>query len=129
MGCLPFYMYNNSDHRGLFIDIKTDFIDNKVQLKLPDKRHIGTNSTSKDKFSYKKFIDDQFRHQNIDDRTNNLLHMLTIKIKNEMANIINKLDTTITNIMITAERKCCKARHGSAWSVAVHTSSLLCKSI
>jgi hypothetical protein len=53
MGCLTFYMYNDSDHRGLFLYITTDLLDNKVELKLPDKRYIGNNSTTKDKYNYK----------------------------------------------------------------------------
>jgi hypothetical protein len=62
IGCLPFYMHNDSDHRELFIDITTDLIDNKVELKPPSKRIIGTNSCRMDKLIYKKYIDEQFRH-------------------------------------------------------------------
>jgi hypothetical protein len=127
MGCLPFYMYNNSDHRGLFIDISVNMIGNKVELKQPVRRLIGTNSSRMDKFNYKKYRDDQFHHQNIYNKVRNLSHLSSISTLEEMENMINNLDANITKIMMSAEKKCCNARHDSNWSVALHVCSLMCK--
>jgi hypothetical protein len=127
VGRLPFYMYNNSDHRGLFLDISHDLLDNKVELKRPEKRHIGTNNSGNYIYNYKKYIDKQFRHQNIYNISSNLSIMKRNKTLQEIETIINKLDNTITGILLNAEKKCCKARYESDWSVAVHISSLMCK--
>jgi hypothetical protein len=44
-----------------------------------------------------------------------------------LANIINKIDKISTEIILSAEKKCCGARHESQWSSDIHISSLMCK--
>jgi hypothetical protein len=123
-GCLPFYMYNNSDHRGMFIDVSEELIDDKVELQKPTKRHIGTNSSGYDIFNYKKYIDNQFKIHRIYDKTN-ILVSSAIPI-NELEAKLNKIDTIITDIMLNAEKKYCQPRHDNNWSVELHTQSTLC---
>jgi hypothetical protein len=61
-------MYNNSDHRGMFIDISEALIDDKVELRKPVKLQIGTDCSHHDIFKYKKYIDTQFKIHRIYDK-------------------------------------------------------------
>jgi ribonuclease HI len=126
-GCLPFFMNNNSDHRGMFIDISEELLDTKLDLKKPDKRHIGTKSSNLDIYQYKKYIDHQFKRHRIYEKTDDLLLQATIQPTSVLELSINKLDSSITEIMLSAEKKCCRARYESQWSIAIHVSSLVCK--
>jgi hypothetical protein len=126
-GCLPFFMHNNSDHRGLFLDVSEELLDNKTVLKRPDQRHIGTKSTSIDIYQYKKYVDTKFNQHRIYEKTDNLLSVATKLSQQEMELMINKLDNTITEILLSAERKCCRPRHDTQWSIALHVSSSMCK--
>jgi hypothetical protein len=105
LGCLPFYMYNNSDHRGLFVDISEHIIDTKVELKQPTKRHIGTNNSGYEIYTYKKYIDKQFKNHKIYNKKEDLKRISHNTTKREFENILNNLDTTITEIMLAAEKK------------------------
>jgi hypothetical protein len=53
--------------------------------------------------------------------------MSTLNTHDEMEVINNQLDSTVTKNMITAETSCCKTRHESEWSAAIHTCSIMCK--
>jgi hypothetical protein len=39
MGYLSFYESNDSDHRGIFIDLEESITDTKVELQCPPKRY------------------------------------------------------------------------------------------
>jgi hypothetical protein len=127
VGCLPFYLYNNSDHRGLFIDISEELIDAKVEFKKPTKRHIGTTCSGYEIYKYKKYIDNQFKIHKIYEKTNDLHIISKNSTKRELEKILNSIDTSITEIMLSAEKKCCQPRHESNWSVELHIASLRCK--
>jgi hypothetical protein len=126
VGCLPFYMYNNSDHRGLFIDISEELIDTKVALKKPIKRNIGTNSSGHEIYTYKKYIDSQFKLHKIYEKTSNLPIISQTATKRELENILNNIDSSVTEIMLSAEKKCCRVRHESNWSINLHITSIMC---
>jgi hypothetical protein len=72
VGCLTFYMHNNSDHRGLFIDISKNLIDDKVELKQPAIRNIGSKCSGYEIYTYNQYIDKQFQIHKIYEKTNNL---------------------------------------------------------
>jgi hypothetical protein len=127
VGCIPFYMYNNSDHRGMFIDIEEKLIDNKIELQKPNKRNIGTQSTGLDIYNYKKYIDEQFREHKIYGKTQQLQQLIIYESKERVEHIINNLDKFITTTMLRAEKKCCRTRHENDWSVELHVTSLMCK--
>jgi hypothetical protein len=55
------------------------------------------------------------------------MHMSTIKSREDMEQTINQLDKNVTKILLQAEQKCCKVRHESEWSVAIHICSIMCK--
>jgi ribonuclease HI len=126
VGCLPFYIYNNSDHRGLFIDVSEELLDAKVELQKPKKRHIGTNCSGYEIYQYKKYIDKQFQIHQIYDKTNDLQRISNHTTKRDFEKLLNALDKTITEIVLAAEKKCSKPRHESNWSVELHIASIMC---
>jgi hypothetical protein len=56
MGYLSFYEANDSDHRGLFIDLNQNIVDKKVELVRPPERHIGTKCRKHIIYKYKQAI-------------------------------------------------------------------------
>jgi hypothetical protein len=67
-GYLAFYEANDSDRRGLFIDLDEAIIDNKVELKRPPKRHIGSKSKKEIIYKYKQEIHKQCLKHKIEHR-------------------------------------------------------------
>jgi hypothetical protein len=55
-GYLPFFKANDSNHCGLFIDISNKLLDNKVELKRPEKWMIGSSRKMKEIYEYKRVI-------------------------------------------------------------------------
>jgi hypothetical protein len=53
--------------------------------------------------------------------------MSTIKSREDMEQTINQLYKNVIKILLQAEQKCCKVRHESEWSVAIHICSIMCK--
>jgi hypothetical protein len=47
VGYLGFYESNDSNHRGLFVDVNDSILDNKVKLKRSPRRSIGFSSPEK----------------------------------------------------------------------------------
>jgi ribonuclease HI len=126
IGCLPFYMYNNSDHRGLFLDISEKLINAKVELKRPSLRHIGTNCSGYEVYRYKQYIDKQFKLHKIYEKTTHFKTLSNTVSKRELATILNNIDKSITEIMLAAEKRCCKVRHDTNWSVELHLANIMC---
>jgi vacuolar-type H+-ATPase catalytic subunit A/Vma1 len=60
-----FYDASGSDHRAAFIELSNDVIDNKIELKQPNKREIGSKSKKCDIYEYKQDIYKEFIKQNI----------------------------------------------------------------
>jgi hypothetical protein len=67
-GYLPFYEANDSNHRGLFIDLAESLIDNKVELTRPPKRNIGSKCKKQTIYNYKQTIHKQCEHHRIYER-------------------------------------------------------------
>jgi hypothetical protein len=107
----------------LLTDISEELINDKVKLKKPNKRQIATKGSSHDIFTYKKYIDTQFKIHRIYNKVDSLAS--SDIPEHDLETALNKLDTTITEIMLAAERKCCKARHDTDWSVELHVQSLM----
>jgi hypothetical protein len=120
-------MYNNSDHRGMFIDNEESLIDNKVELTKLDNRNIGTQSVNTDIYNYKKCIDEQFREHKIYEKTQKLQQLISTEPKERVEHMVNKLDKLVTTTILRAEKKCCRPRHEHDWSVELHFTSLMCK--
>ena len=128
VGYTAFYSLNTSDHRGLFIDLSQSLIDNKVELKRPPARSIGTKFKGKDLFHYKEEINKQFINHRIYERSNQL-HEESRQgiVSRDFENKLNSIDKEITEIMVSAENKKCRRRHvDSEWSVELHITSLMC---
>ena len=60
MGYTAFYEVNESDHRGMFIDLSNKLLDNRVELRRPKKRLIGSNCKGELIYKYKERIHNLF---------------------------------------------------------------------
>ena len=128
VGYTPFYSINTSDHRGVFMDIQSSIIDNKVELSRPPIRKIGTKSKPDEIYKYKEEINKQFVTHRIYERSQQIwLESLTDKCSKTLEVKLNQLDKQITEIMLAAEKQRCSRRHESEWSIELHTTSLMCK--
>ena len=61
-----------TDHRGCFIDLSENMIDEKVLSTRPDKRLIGSKSSIEDIFQYKKNLNDKFIHHKMYEKCRNI---------------------------------------------------------
>jgi hypothetical protein len=68
VGYLPFYAANNSDHHGLYLDLDESILDDKIELKRPSRRAIGSSSKPNELFEFKRHLDIQFSGHKIYDR-------------------------------------------------------------
>jgi hypothetical protein len=106
-GYLAFYKANESDHRGMFIDLDDNLLDNKVELHCPPRRNIGYSSPAKTIYQYKhkQYIHQQFNIHRIYTRAAALyalseLHPIT---PGQLISI-NNLDKQVTEILLAAEK-------------------------
>lgn len=135
VGILKFFEENNeSDHRGMFIDLPETLIDNKVFLKRPEKRLISSKSSQNEIFAYKQALHQQLEQHNIYERAKNILEEATLQgLENsadtiqQFSNKLNLLDQEITNAMLHTESLFCKNQFESAWSIELHHASIECK--
>ena len=126
-GILPFYQYNQSDHRGMFIDISNLLIDNKVELQRPSKRYIGSKNPGIDIYNYKQYIHQQFVNHRIYDKSANIFNLSHLDdSKYDIETQLNKLDKQITEIMLSSEQTFCKMKQDTEWSIELHQTSIMC---
>ena len=118
-----------TDHRGLFIDFHESLIENKVELKRPDKRLIGSKSKVENIYKYKQLINTQFLNHNIYERAKKLKELSITNIDNnkEFENDLNVLDLQVTEIILSAEQQSGTRMHKCEWSIALHQSSVVYK--
>jgi hypothetical protein len=65
VGYTAFYDASESDNHGAFIEFSEKIIDNKIELKRPDKRHIGSKSKKDAIYKYKQEVHLEFVKQKI----------------------------------------------------------------
>jgi hypothetical protein len=105
-GYLPFYQGMRSDHRGAFLDIKNTIINNNINPKGRQDRHISTSSRLKDLVKYKQYIQLQFTNHNIHEKAKALYDEAKDNEDNEeFLYRLNKLDEEITLYCLAAEQK------------------------
>jgi Reverse transcriptase (RNA-dependent DNA polymerase) len=127
-GYLAFYESNESDHRGLFIDLDETLLDTTVELKRPPKRYIGSKSKKQIISDYKQYIHKQFQIHRIYERAEELgNHAAFYSITEEYLQKLNRLDKQITEIILAAEQSQVPRAFKSDWSVAIHQQALVCK--
>ena len=133
VGYLNFYEDKmGTDHRGCFIDLSEDMIDDKVLLTRPDKRLIGSKSDIEDIFIYKKTLNEKFIHHKIYEKSEQIFQEAMSKGYNEDIDLIpfrknlNQLDMIITESMMQCEKQLGKRHHESDWSIALHHCSIEC---
>jgi hypothetical protein len=71
-GYLAFYKINDSDHRGLFMDLDEQILDNKVELVHPPQRQIVYSSPAEVIYKFKQQVHHEFLEHNIYSRSKNL---------------------------------------------------------
>jgi hypothetical protein len=101
VGYTALYDASESDHRGAFIELSNDLIDNKIELKRPKKREIGSKSKS-DIYGYKQTVHQDFIKENIYTEVD-LLYELSKQYKYDEQYLIKKLnniDYKVTKILL-----------------------------
>jgi hypothetical protein len=108
VGYLGFYESNDSDHRGLFVDVENSILDNKFELKRPPRQSIGFSSPAKIIYQYKQYIQKQFIIHRIYKRAE-ILHALSGIDPIAPGQIIslNNFDKQVTKIVLAAEKHIC----------------------
>jgi hypothetical protein len=122
-GYLPFYAGLDSDHRGIYLDLDLDAI-NDHRYYTQTKRMIGTNESEATIINYQNHIMEQFRYHSIitkaDRYANTSENTYTIED-------LNKLDKIITDIVLTAERKVAPKRPNIRWTPRIANVTLIIK--
>ena len=107
-GYLPFNSGIISDHRGMFLDLCNSIIDNKTTYHDAPIREIGRHSTMEQTTKYKQYIVKQFEYHNIASRAEKLYDRSKEKFtpheRKEFVAELNKIDKSITEIMLQAEQ-------------------------
>jgi hypothetical protein len=128
LGYLPFHESNDSDHRGVFIDIDKSIMDNSPELKRPTRRQIGTSSKPRHLYEYKRALDKYFREHRIYERAEEYFVTTFLpKLPERFDRNINALDKQVMEICLKVEREQCPKRHETDWSIQIHHQSLICK--
>jgi hypothetical protein len=128
VGYLAMFEANNSDHRGMFLDISECILDTKVILSRPTKRYIGSKSKADIIYKYKNYIHRQFIRHRIYDRAAELKRLSDKgPVTPELIRQINNLDKQITEIILAAEKSQCLHKQETDWSITIHQQLLLCK--
>jgi hypothetical protein len=113
-GYLSFFEANESDHRGLFVDVSNHLLDNKVELKRPSKRMIGSSSNGKEIYDYKQMVHQDAINKKLYERAKEAyVHTFLPKPPDNMEQVLAKIDRQISESVLRAERKCCPKRHES----------------
>lgn len=128
-GYLPFYHGFSTDHRAMFIDFHNDIIDGITELHCTPVRSIGSRSPKTEIQKYKQYIDDQFDKHRVYAKATDLHLRADPTMSDNLPYLrdLNKLDATVTKIMLTAERKFCTKKPISDWSIELHQASQLIK--
>jgi hypothetical protein len=130
MGYIPFYECYDSDHRGLFCDIKDSIlIDNKQSANIIKKRMVGSNSTNAEGTKYINKLYTHLLSNNIISNASNLLESIINKTHNQEAAIkqLNMLDRSVTNAMLKIEKQTCKKKEPVLWTPEIRQSNLRLK--
>jgi hypothetical protein len=122
-GYLPFYEGLQSDHRGIFLDLKLQQFHEKPPY-VPPKRTIGTHESKQTIINYQQYIDEQFKSQNIYKRSSELFEQSAhFQNTDDFKNKLNSIDKQITEIVLAAERRKAVLRHATRWSPQIDNIS------
>jgi len=124
-GYSPFHnVLENTDHRGIFVDINlVDILDNViVTLKPPSQRRLQATVPARVK-KYLEHVEKCWKSQNIEQRTKQIIEQTIYNgMTDDIETKLNNLDKNITEIMCHAEKKCSKLHSTvqNSWSVKFH---------
>ena len=93
----------------------------------PSRRYIGSKNLWIDIYNYKKYIHQQFANHRIYEKSKDIFE-LSHSINNHhlIESKLNKLDTQITEIMLSSENQFCRTKQQTEWSVELHQVSIIC---
>ena len=113
-----------SDHRGLYIDIPTNSITKHINDEIPSSFQRTLKSSCRRSVRvYKCHLETQTTKHKIQDKIKSLLTIaVTRKISVIEEQLLNIIDSSITQIMIEAEKKTNKFNHNYPWSPDLHTA-------
>ena len=125
-GYAPFEYLDRSDHRPLFLDIDIKcIIENELsEVKRPNQRRLKMNATKR-VLKYIENIESQWEYHNISDRVNALIKLNTEDLTH-IEEQLNAIDTQISEIMNSSERKCSKISplNTHAWSTKLDEAAM-----
>ena len=101
----PFGHGWDSDHRGLFIDVRDEilFQDDDIKLVYKDFRRLKSSIPKRTK-KYLDSVNKNWKYHNIDKKIENLTTLDYTINPNQFILELNKLDTQINEILIGAEK-------------------------
>jgi hypothetical protein len=128
VGYLAMYESNQSDHRGMFMDISETILDTKVILSRPTKRYIGSKRKQDTIYKYKQYIHKQFSTHRIYEWADEIKKETEQGTATaESTKKLNILDQQLTEIVLAAERHQCLKQQETKWSIAIHHQAQLCR--
>lgn len=125
-GYTPFYTNVDTDHRGLFLELKPSFIDGQARITKPPSRLVGRTTSKAELAKYKEQLLAYFQQVQIPERAEALYN--TAKSKEFTADDLrhlNTLDDEITALMLQTEQETCSAKPSFPWSPGMHRAALL----
>lgn len=112
VGYTPFQQILDSDHRGIFLDLDSRILAPEWTIFKRPKRQIGHMTTRNEGMAYKKRTITQYEHHRIEEKSESFVQQSTkVQTQEERDSLraaMNKLDSTISEILLSAERKIIK---------------------
>jgi cell division inhibitor SulA len=128
VGYLAIYESNQSDHRGMFMDISETRLDTKVILSRPTKSYIGSKSKQDIIYQYNQYIHKQFLIHRIYERADEIKKETEQGTATaELIKKFNILDQQVSEIILAAERHQCSKQQESKWYIAITHQAQLYK--
>ena len=122
-GYAPLHFLNKSDHRAIILDINLyDVLDKDlVSIKNHTERKLSISMPHRMK-SYVSYVSQQWKYHNIQNRAQALNHPDIDFLDPANVMKLNTLDTQISKIMNSGEKKCSRVPSGSCieWSPKLH---------
>lgn len=125
-GYLPFYDNVDTDHRGLFLELKPSFIDGQARIVKPPSRLVGRTTCKKELAKYKEYLLARFTESNILDRAEQFYQKAKAgTFEADDVTGLNLLDNEVTKYMLQAEKETCSAKPSFPWSPSMHQAALV----
>jgi len=118
-GIAPFYTIFESDHRGIYIDLDLKHILDSPPIEFQQLhfRRLQSSIPRRTK-AYASIVQRRWKQQNIHEKITHVVKNQSSMNKEEVALLLNKVDTQIREILAHAEKKCTNVSSGATheWS-------------